>query len=248
MSVVFISDCLNKSNAFLLIKSEEKVKRTNIILWFILLSMLSLTALAQDPRDTAQAKLTQALQGKRVSLKMDMPATEKGVVVAADKADVIDREKYQKRLKTYGTAIQNGEATVITGVKLSGNEIVVEFAGGGAPEGDLGAAAGPRPAPTASSTRESRARSRMNANGDPNQNLLDDQNVRSTVKYESAKRQQADSKAEAEYQARRAKAVEEARALNLKMGSRFIIKFDNRDAGAVTREELTKLLSAFVSF
>lgn len=224
------------------------MKKTNIIFWFILLSILGVTAAAQDPRDAAQTKLTRVLQGTRVSLKMDMPATDKGVVVAADKAGVIDQEKYQKRLKTYGTAIQNGEATVITGIKLSGNEIVVEFAGGGAPEGDLGAAAGPRPAPTASSTRESRARSRMNANGDPNSNLLDDQNVRSTVKYESAKRQQADSKAEAEYQARRQKAIANARALNLKMGSRFIIKFDNRDAASITPEELTKLLSAFVSF
>jgi hypothetical protein len=221
------------------------MKKDNFILACLVLMVFSATALAQDSREAAQAKLTQAFQGKSVSLKMDMPATNKGVVVAAGS---IDQEKYQKRLKTYGTAIKNGEATVITGVRISGDEIVVEFAGGGAPEGDLGAAAGPRPVPTQPSSRESRSRSRMNANGDPNSSLLDDQNVRSTVKYESAKRQQADREAEAKYQARRQKAIEQARELNLKMGSRLIIKFDNRNAAAVSPDELTKLLSAFVSF
>lgn len=224
------------------------MKKHIAVLACLLMAVCSVTALAQDSRDAAQAKLTGALQGTRVSLKMDMPATDKGVVVDAGKAGAVDQEKYQKRLKTYGTAIQTGEATVITGVKLSGGEIVVEFAGGGAPDGDLGASAGTRPVPTASSIRESRARSRMNTNGDPNKNLFDDQNVRSTVKYESAKRQHEDSRAEAEYQARRQKAIERARELRLKMGSRLIIKFDRTDAASVTPEELTKLLSAFVAF
>ena len=224
------------------------MKKTTAVLACLLITVFSAAALAQDSREAAQAKLTQALQGTRVSLKMDMPATQKGVVIAADKTGAIDQEKHQKRLKTYGTAIQNGEATVITGVRISGDEIVVEFAGGGAPEGDLGAAAGPRPVPTQASTRESRSRSRMNTNGDPNSSRLDDQNVRSTVKYESAKRQQADREAEAKYEARRQKAIEQARELNLKMGSRFIIKFDDRNTASITPEELTKLLSAYVSF
>lgn len=229
------------------------MKKHIAVLACLLMAVCSVTALAQDSRDAAQAKLTGALQGARVSLKIDMPATEKGVVVAAGKTAAVDQEKYQKRLKTYGTAIRSGEASVITGVRVSRNEIVVEFAGGGAPQIDVTALVGESPAPLSSGITESRARSRMNMNGDVNTNLrnpvpIDDQNVRSTVKYESAKRQREDSERAANYQARKKEALDKARAENLKKGSRITIKFDNRDTANLTPEDLTKLLAPYVSF
>lgn len=219
------------------------MKKTIAVLACLLITAFSATALAQDSREAAQTKLTQALQGTRVSLKMDMPATQKGVVVAAGS---IDQEKYQKRLKTYGTAIKNGEATVITGVRISGDEIVVEFAGGGAPEIDLTALVGVEPSWTNGAILEDRSRSRTNA--ERASKVVSADKLRSQVRYEVSKSQREESLRTADYRDRKKAAIAKARELNLKMGSRFIIKFDNRNAASITPEDLTKLLSAYVSF
>jgi hypothetical protein len=220
------------------------MKKTTFVL-VCLAAIFSTSAFAQDSRDASQAKLVQAFQGKSVALKMDMPATDKGVGISAEQANSIDREKYQKRLKTYGTAIKTGETSVITNVRVNKDEIVIEFAGGGAPDLDLVARIGPKPeGTTLTDNKESRARVQANSAGA----LSSDQgNANSTLRYESSKRKREDAAREADYYKRRDNEIAKDREIRLKMGSRFVIKMD-KGAASITPEELTKLLAAYLSF
>jgi hypothetical protein len=70
-------------------------------------------------------------EGRRVTLKIDMPGTSDGVDVHADAARAIDYQRYGDRLKTYGTSIRAGDAPVVTLVKVKKDLIEFQLNGGG---------------------------------------------------------------------------------------------------------------------
>jgi hypothetical protein len=216
------------------------------ILGCLILATFCLAAFAQDSREQAEARLRQAFQGENVALKIDMPATVKGVDILADRQNSTDSEKNQKRSKSYGTAIKSGDTVRVTGIRVTKNEITFELGGGGAREDDPAAAAGARPDPAPASSLESRARMSVNAAG--NSTVTDNENDHSTLRYQTAVRKRDDALAAAEYETRRREAIERARTTRLKMGSRFVIKFDARDTASVTADELKRILADYVVF
>lgn len=215
------------------------------ILGCLILGGFCLTAFAQDTRERAEARLMQAFGGTSVELKLAMPATAKGVEIAADKQNSTDTEKNRKRLKTYGTAIGSGEKVLVTGVRVTRDEISFELSGGGAPEGRLGASAGVPYAPAPASIQESRAVARVNSGESGGRDL---ENVHSTVRHEQSQRQQNNARNQAEYAGRLKDAIERERVARLKMGSRFIIKFDGADTASITPDELKRILTDYVVF
>jgi hypothetical protein len=82
--------------------------------------------LAQD-----EAPLRKALEGKRITLKMDMPATQDGVDVHPGSNRPVDYEKVGKRMKKEGVAIKDGESARITKVKVKNDHIEIQLNGGG---------------------------------------------------------------------------------------------------------------------
>jgi hypothetical protein len=84
------------------------------------------SVLAQD-----EAHLRKALEGKRITLKMDMPATSEGVDVYPGTNRPVDYDKVGKRMKKEGIALKDGEAARITKVKVKGNHIEIQLNGGG---------------------------------------------------------------------------------------------------------------------
>ena len=97
-----------------------------------LVSMVLLLALAA-PAAAAQdeAALKAYFEGKRVTLRMDMPGTSNGVDVQADAKRAIDYAKYRDALKLYGTAIRSGDSIVVTLVKVKKDLIEFQLGGGG---------------------------------------------------------------------------------------------------------------------
>ncbi len=83
----------------------------------------------------ASAQNEQALraffEGRRVTLKIDMPGSSDGVDVHVDAARAIDYREYGDHLKEYGTAIRSGDAAVVTLVKLKKDLIEFQLGGGG---------------------------------------------------------------------------------------------------------------------
>ena len=70
-------------------------------------------------------------EGRRITMRMDMPGTSDGVDLQVEPPKSIDYKKYRENLKRYGIAINYGDSARITLVKLKGNLIELQFGGGG---------------------------------------------------------------------------------------------------------------------
>ena len=90
-----------------------------------------LMALAAPAFAQNEGALRTFFEGKRVTVKIDMPGTSDGIDVRADTPRAIDYKRYGDRLKTYGTAIRAGESTVVTLVKVKKDLIEFQLGGGG---------------------------------------------------------------------------------------------------------------------
>jgi hypothetical protein len=78
-----------------------------------------------------EGELRSFFEGRRVTLKIDMPGTSDGVDVQADARQAIDYPRYGDNLKRYGTAIHSGESTTVTLVKVKKDLIEFQLGGGG---------------------------------------------------------------------------------------------------------------------
>ena len=70
-------------------------------------------------------------EGRRVTVKIDMPGTSDGVDVQADAREAIAFPKYRDTLKRYGTAIHAGDRVTVTVVKVKKDLIEFQLGGGG---------------------------------------------------------------------------------------------------------------------
>jgi hypothetical protein len=96
-------------------------------------AVLAATVVLQTSTLRAQdeAALRRALEGRRATLRLDMPATSDGVDVFPGSNRPIDFPKLANRLKKYGVAIHDGESILITKVKVKGDNVEIHLGGGG---------------------------------------------------------------------------------------------------------------------
>ncbi len=90
-----------------------------------------LLALAGPAAAQNEAALRSFFEGKRVTVKIDMPGTSDGIDVQLDAGRAIDYKRYGDRLKSYGTAIRAGDSVTVTMVKVKKDLIEFQLAGGG---------------------------------------------------------------------------------------------------------------------
>jgi len=77
---------------------------------------------------TAQSTDVKAyFEGKQVTFRIDMPATNDGVNVYPERAQSLDYIEYNKRLRNHSAAIHRGELATITKVRITDNSIEVRF-------------------------------------------------------------------------------------------------------------------------
>nr|AUN36830.1 hypothetical protein [uncultured bacterium] len=98
---------------------------------FLTAAMALAIATASPLRAQDEGRLRKALEGKRITLKMDMPATEAGVDVYPGSSHPVDFDKVGKRMKREGIAIHDGESARITKVKVKDDLIEIQLNGGG---------------------------------------------------------------------------------------------------------------------
>jgi hypothetical protein len=96
---------------------------------FLTGALVLATALPLHAQD--EARLRKALEGKRITLKMDMPATSEGVDVYPGSSHAVDYDKVGKRMKKTGVALKDGDAARITKVKVKNDLIEIQLNGGG---------------------------------------------------------------------------------------------------------------------
>lgn len=91
-----------------------------------LLLGLAVPAAAQN-----EEALRSFFEGRRVTLKIDMPATSAGVDIRPETARPLDYKVYGDRIKSSGTAIRAGESVLVTLVHVKKDLIEFQLAGGG---------------------------------------------------------------------------------------------------------------------
>jgi hypothetical protein len=78
-----------------------------------------------------EAVLKSYFEGKRVTLRIDMPGTSGGVDVETGARGAVDYQRYREDLKRYGTAIRAGDSVSVTLVKVKKDLIEFQLGGGG---------------------------------------------------------------------------------------------------------------------
>jgi hypothetical protein len=204
--------------------------------------LVSVPMRAQD-----ETALKQAFEGKRVILKIDMPATSKGVDVWPERDLPVEFSDVANRLKSNGIAIRTGEEQMITKVHLVKNHIEFHLGGGGyGTFADLlSSPYAPPPIPQTETAEEARIKSEIATTTDAS--------VRRSLERrlgELQRQRQADNAA-AERQVaelnRAAQAEEQER--RLASGSRFNIRFNRAvPPEALTPEGVMAALADYVDF
>jgi hypothetical protein len=92
---------------------------------------LLLIAVAAPAAAQNEAALKSYFEGKRITVRLDMPGDADGVDVHADARIALDYGKYKDKLKRYGTAIHSGDTVVVTLVKVKKDLIEFQLGGGG---------------------------------------------------------------------------------------------------------------------
>jgi hypothetical protein len=95
-------------------------------------ALVAATAVAARPVYAQdEAHLRKALEGRRITVKLDMPATQEGVDVFPGSNRPVNFDEVGKRMKKEGVAIKDGESARITKVKVKNDHIEVQLNGGG---------------------------------------------------------------------------------------------------------------------
>jgi len=189
--------------------------------------------------------LSQFFEGKQVSVKMDMPATQQGADIYPQRTQALDLNSYSRRIKQFGAALRTGDSVMITKVRVK--EKVIEFQLGGGGYGTLG-----------DDTDESvSARQRDKSRREKD---LENQ-IRTETDPEAKKRlrrQLDDARNQRERQNERDRVVaaeaSEAKKQRIGMkrlqgGSRFNIRYDPRiPAEVLTPEAVVAALSPYLAF
>jgi hypothetical protein len=192
-----------------------------------------------------EGALRQAFEGRYVIVRMDMPATQKGIDVYPGREPGIDFTTYAARIREFGVALHDGDRVMITAVRVKKKNIEFQLAGGG--YGVWGDDSGYVYVPTAyKSDREKDLEKRIKDERDPDrrrrmQRELDD------LRRE---RERENRHAEAEKRDLEAQKAGEIAQKRLGAGSRFNLWFpdDRLSLGAPNPRELQGMLSQVIMF
>lgn len=97
----------------------------------LLFSVVAVLSFAAFASAQTEADLKNFFEGKRVEVKIDMPATKDGINVYPERQQPMDFSSYAQSLKTYGIGIAEGDRIMITKIKVKDKHIEFQLGGGG---------------------------------------------------------------------------------------------------------------------
>ena len=187
-----------------------------------------------------EAALRTYFEGKRVTLKIDMPATVNGVDLELGTERPLDFKQHGERLKASGVAIKTGQSVLVTQVRMKKDLIEFQLAGGGYGH-DTGSVYIPS---VDKSNREKDLERQVKAETDPVKKKalerdLDD--VSAARERENARNRREAARLEGQNKARMA--VE-----RLSAGSRFNLRYPKIVPDGVTPADIMEALADYVDF
>jgi hypothetical protein len=207
-----------------------------------------LIAAAAPLRAQNEAILRQAFEGKVVSVKIDMPATQKGVDVYPLDQMAVNFRDVAQRLKENSTALRIGQQVMVTKVQVKGTTHI-EFQLGGGGYGTFGDntsdGSGLHTVSQGETKAEKALRDSIKKATGPTKRKQFERELASL----RSERERENARAEAE--AKQAQSVIEAnlRAKRAESGSRFNVRYRNGiPMDALTPDGLMRALSPYVDF
>lgn len=97
----------------------------------LLMSALMVLVFAGLTAAQSEADLKQYFEGRRVEVKLDMPATKDGIDVYPEKFQHMDFGRYSSSIKQNGIGVHEGDRVMITKIKVKDKSIEFQLAGGG---------------------------------------------------------------------------------------------------------------------
>jgi hypothetical protein len=222
----------NRENTF-----EVNTMKKAIFLFAALLASTPLVA--QDAQS-----LSQFFEGKQVVVKIDMPGSQQGIDIYPQQNGMLDAKAYGKRMKSFPIALHNGDAVMVTTVKVKDKLIEFQLGGGGFGTFGDDTDTSVKFTPAPKSDREKELEDQLSNTDDLDQRA----NIQRELDYLRRRRERDDqrNKAMAEDAAREKKdQVDQDR---MKGGSRFNLKYDGKVPVNITPQDVMAALSQYVSF
>src|SRR6266850_5879610 len=79
----------------------------------------------------SEQALRAAFEGRTVKVKIDMPATSKGIAIRPEREPPIDFRRLGQLMKREGTSVRSGQSIIVTKVKARKNYVEFQLGGGG---------------------------------------------------------------------------------------------------------------------
>jgi hypothetical protein len=194
-----------------------------------------------------EAALRQYFQGRTVVVRVDMPATQKGVDVRPGTPAPVDVKKVSGALGQHGVGIPQGAAVPVTKVVVKSDHVELQLAGGGfGTFGDVWSLPSSTVASYASKTKvEEDLEDRLK--------YTKDSATRKRIKRDLDELREQREVANAAADAANAQAAADAEAVAAERramgGSRFNIRYDDGyPPGALTPEGVMQALAPYVDF
>ncbi len=205
--------------------------------------LLLVPAIALHAQD--EAALRRYFEGRTVQVRIDMPATSKGIDVWPHRDPPLDAPEYAERLRRHGIALVMNQPAMITRVKVKGKHIEFQLGGGG-----FGTFGDPGTTSVTFTPTEKSARERtLEREIDREQDRRRRARLQEQLDELRREREREDQRlrvvaAQAEEQRR-----ENVHRLAVQGGSRFNVRFDERvPPEALTPEGLERLLASWIAF
>lgn len=209
------------------------------------LVLLVLTLAAAPAWAQSEAALREALEGRKVTLKIAMPGAESGVDIYPTDARPLDYSRYADRLKDFGTAIRSGETAMVTRIRVKSKHVEFQLDGGG--YGTMGdeTSSTVSVSATPKTKREQNLEAELRRETDP----VKKREMREELDDLRREREREDARNRAEVADAEAQKAQSIRERRLQGGSRFNIRYRDRLPDAtLTPEGLKTVLAEYVAF
>ena len=189
--------------------------------------------------------LKQYFEGRKVDVKIDMPATKDGIDVFPQRNQPLDYNRYGNLLKQFGSSLREGDQIMITKIKVKKKHIEFQLGGGGYGTFSDETTTSVYIAPVEKSRREKYLERAVRDELDERRR----RRMREELNELREERQREDSRNRAEAAIAEELAKRRIQEKRLQSGSRFNIRFENElTAADLTPENVMDALAEFVNF
>jgi len=203
------------------------------------LTLFSIPTAAQDA-----AALQSYFIGKQVTLKIDMPGSQKGVDLRFNKPSAMDWKENGSRIKQFGVAIHQGDVARITSIVLKRDMMEFQLDGGGFGTAGDDTSTTVTAKPLEKSDYEKDLENQIANTDDPDKKA----DLQRQLDRERARRERQDSQNQHQAQIasqQKAATVAQNRATG---GSRFNLRWSGSVPPNLSPDMVKQLLSPYVSF